>query len=534
MLKPSLLLSLVPAFHRRLSHVQRLGPGGCLVGCVLPRPRGQPFLRQRALAFAASAIVRMASCRVHSREEMPTPTAAKKSRGRPKKAAIEVTSEKLQTTIAETTPAPPVAEVTTVGVEVDEPKTPAKGRSRASKQQQSKESLGEPSELDEQPSTKRRRKAASPKRDKDAPLPRSQTPRKLEPPSSRLMRLVSVNVAGLRSVLSGEKANMLKAVVDSERPDVLCIQEHKLKEEDVADAEQKLLELLPEEYSTVHWSCSTAKKGYSGVAVVLRRGVSHGADETGTRAAITEPENVQITYGLGEKHKVDSIISDEGRVITMELPELLVVVVYAPNSGMDLQRLSYRTDRAAEQCWDRSLGDYVRELHDSRTKPVVVIGDLNCCHGVRDIWNMYDRPDFPDGLAAKALEDQYTGLTSLRKSAGLTPQERGSFTQLLADADLVDTFRALHPEASGVFSYFSQRAVKNRSMNKGLRLDYVLASSSLCAHLTATTGNAAGTEKETEEGELPLPRVHDSFVLDEQDLIADHAPVGCDILLPPA
>merc|ERR1712048_1108729 len=124
---------------------------------------------------------------------------------------------------------------------------------------------------------------------------------------------------------------------------------------------------------------------------------------------------------------------------------------------------------------------------------------------------MHDRPDFPEGLSQKPLADQYTGLTSVKRSAGLTPEERESFTQLLADAGLVDTFRALHPEATGVFSYFSQRIVQNRPMNKGLRLDYVLASSSLCTHLKPRSSDELNVEA---TGEATLPHIQDSFILD--------------------
>jgi exodeoxyribonuclease III len=365
--------------------------------------------------------------------------------------------------------------------------------------------------------------AAVPKRDKNAPLARSNTPRELVDEEGRVLRLISVNVAGLRAVLNNDKAAAsLRKLVERERPDVFCLNEHKLKQDDVEDCEKKLKELLPKEYTTakIHWSVSTAKKGYSGVAIFLRQ---PSGDEMAS-AAIPDPSTVLVTEGMGSAHEKDPIISAEGRVLTMELPEVMIVCTYVPNSGQDLQRLSYRTDRKAAQCWDRALGDYVNGLKQSKSKPAVVIGDLNCCHRVQDIWNMSDRPDFPEGLAQKPLTDQYTGLSACKKAAGLTPEERESFGKLLADADLVDTFRAKHPDATGVFSYFSQRVVQNRPLNRGLRLDYVLASSSMCTQLT---GNAADTTSTAS-----VPQVLDSFILDKDELIADHAAIGCSILLP--
>eukprot|EP00415_Alexandrium_ostenfeldii_P000992 UN0992 len=157
---------------------------------------------------------------------------------------------------------------------------------------------------------------------------------------------------------------------------------------------------------------------------------------------------------------------------------------------------------------------------------------MNCCADVRDIWNMHDRPDFPEGLSSKPIEEQYTGLTSLKKFAGLTPEERSSFPQMLSEAGLVDTFRALHPRATGVFSYFSQRIVQNRPMNKGLRLDYVLASSSLCTHLKPKSDEEAPQPQAGNDA--PALRISDSFILDQDALIADHAAIGCHIVLPPA
>lgn len=260
--------------------------------------------------------------------------------------------------------------------------------------------------------------------------------------------------------------------------------------------------------------------------VILR----HAAAEE--QPIIFEPESLPVARGMGVVAEGDPIASEEGRLLTLELPELCVVATYVPNSGADLGRLAYRVDRDAKNCWDRALSQYVRGLQTDKARPVILIGDLNCCHRVQDIWNMHDRPDFPEGLAQKPVEEQYTGLTSLKKFAGLTPEERHSFPKLLEDAELIDTFRALHPDASGVFTYFSQRIVQNRPMNKGLRLDYVLASSSLCAHLRAKSSGEAQTTAVDSNCELQVPRIHDSFILDQDDLVADHAAIGCHVLLP--
>merc|ERR1712087_1008642 len=79
----------------------------------------------------------------------------------------------------------------------------------------------------------------------------------------------------------------------------------------------------------------------------------------------------------------------------------------------------------------------------------------------------------------------------------------GSFTEQL-DAGFVDVFRKLHPTAKGNYSYWSQRA-GNRAPNKGLRLDYFVAS-----------------EDMFEKDSRVIPR--DSYMIMDQ-MGSDHAPV---------
>lgn len=119
----------------------------------------------------------------------------------------------------------------------------------------------------------------------------------------------------------------------------------------------------------------------------------------------------------------------------------------------------------------------------------------------------------------------------MRKAAGTTPEERRSFAINLLGREpppscfltnenssegwcngdtgglaLVDTFRKIHPDAQGVFSYWSTRG-RNRPANRGMRLDYCLASRSLV------------------DGHLGW--LHDAFVLDGDTVgVSDHCPVG--------
>ncbi len=176
-----------------------------------------------------------------------------------------------------------------------------------------------------------------------------------------------------------------------------------------------------------YWN-SAEKKGYSGVAVFTRQ------------------EPLSVRYGIG----VDEF-DHEGRVLTLEMPQFYLVSCYTPNSQDGLKRLEYRMR------WEDAFLSYLKSLE--REKPVVLCGDLNVAHQEIDIKNP----------------------KSNRMNAGFTDQEREKMTRLL-NAGFVDTFRALHPDETGVYSWWSYR-FHARENNAGWRIDYFIVSESLREHV---------------------------------------------------
>lgn len=248
-------------------------------------------------------------------------------------------------------------------------------------------------------------------------------PRTLRPPpltrDTNFVKLMSWNVNGLRALLKLEGFSALQ-LAQREDFDILCLQETKLQEKDVETVKNLL-----EGYESSFWTCSVAKAGYSGTAIVSR----------------IKPLSVQ--YGLG--------ISDhdtEGRLVTAEFDSFYLLCVYVPNSGDGLKRLDYRITQ-----WDPSLSQYIKELEKS--KPVILTGDLNCAHQEIDIFN-------PAGN---------------KRSAGFTIEERQSFDENFLSKGFVDTFRKQHPNAVG-YTYWGYRHGL-RKTNKGWRLDYFLVSESI-------------------------------------------------------
>ena len=60
-------------------------------------------------------------------------------------------------------------------------------------------------------------------------------------------------------------------------------------------------------------------------------------------------------------------------------------------------------------------------------------------------------------------------------SAGFTDEERAGFTALLGRG-FVDTFRQIHGDVKGAYSWWSQRITTAKANNAGWRIDYFLAS----------------------------------------------------------
>ena len=166
---------------------------------------------------------------------------------------------------------------------------------------------------------------------------------------------------------------------------------------------------------------SAEKKGYSGTAILAKR------------------QPLSVAYGMGSE-----LHDHEGRLITLEYEDFYLVTVYTPNSQRELTRLQYRL------CWEEDFRMYLKRL-DGR-KPVIVCGDMNVAHKEID------------------LKNPKTNVNN----AGFTPQERAAMTKLL-ESGFVDTFRHLHPDVTGAYSWWSYIGAA-RSRNAGWRIDYFVVS----------------------------------------------------------
>ena len=227
------------------------------------------------------------------------------------------------------------------------------------------------------------------------------------------IRLASWNVNGIRAC--SKKPGFLEFIA-REDIDILCFNETKLQEQMVPEF-KKLFQQFPFQY----WNCSLARKGYSGVSL------------------LSKVEPISVRTGIGKKDH-----DQEGRVVTAEFNSFFVVSTYIPNAGQKLKRLDYRVKE-----WDLEFRAYLNSLY-SEGKGVIWVGDLNVIHQEMDIYNIKGK----------------------EKNAGVTPQERQSFSETLAGG-WKDTFRELYPEAKK-YSWFSALNASRREKNEGWRLDYIV------------------------------------------------------------
>ena len=170
------------------------------------------------------------------------------------------------------------------------------------------------------------------------------------------------------------------------------------------------------------------RKGYSGTAV------------------FTKQKPLSVSYGVGDLNE-----EPEGRIITLEFEQYLLITMYTPNSKRDLARLDERLQ------WEEDIREYITTLE--KNKPVILCGDLNVAHQEIDLKNP----------------------KSNKGNSGFTDEEREKMSLLLNEG-FVDSFRYLYPERKDVYSWWSYMS-RVRERNIGWRIDYFIVSKALTNRL---------------------------------------------------
>jgi exodeoxyribonuclease-3 len=226
------------------------------------------------------------------------------------------------------------------------------------------------------------------------------------------MKIATWNVNGIRA-RQGQLLDWLAA----EQPDIVCLQEIKAS-----------IDQLPFELRDVdnYWSYWHGEKGYSGVALLIRKSL------VGALPVCSHP-------GFDFEQRIACAS------LTLPGRDVMIASVYVPNGGKDFD---------AKMRFLLALEAFVADA-ERDGKQLILCGDLNVALEERDI---------------------HPKLHKLNQ-IGARPEERTLLARLIAHG-LVDVHRSLDPDNDNLFTWWAPwRNQKER--NIGWRIDYVLASRAL-------------------------------------------------------
>lgn len=253
------------------------------------------------------------------------------------------------------------------------------------------------------------------------------------------MKIASWNVNSVRSRLDQLTAWLARAA-----PDVICMQETKV--EDALFPHEALGEVGYR--AVIH-----GQKTYNGVAIAAKFGL---AIEDVKRGLDGDAEDA---------HK---------RFIAATIEGVRVACVYVPNGqSVGSPAFAYKLE------WLSRLHDELA-AHCSPASEVLVLGDFNVA------------PETIDVHDPKKWEGQLL----------CHPDERAALRKVM-DWGLVDAFRAKHPDAAGVYSWWDYRMGAFKR-NRGLRIDLALCSRPLFERCTEVTIDKRPRELERPSDHAPV------------------------------
>ncbi len=248
------------------------------------------------------------------------------------------------------------------------------------------------------------------------------------------MKLISWNIDSLNAALTSDstRAVLTRQVIDTlleMDADVIALQETKLPVKGLSSKHIEVLEESFKDFSyVIRTSQEPARKGYAGTMFLYK--------------------NKYVPIASFPKIQAPDTMDFEGRIITLDFGDFYLTQVYTPNAGDGLKRLEER------QVWDQKYAEYLQKL--DQEKPVIATGDYNVAHKEIDLAN-------PKGN---------------HRSPGFTQEERDGFTRLL-EKGFTDTFRYIHGDIEGVYTWWGQRVKTSKINNAGWRIDYWLVSDRL-------------------------------------------------------
>ncbi|MHC0434310.1 exodeoxyribonuclease III [Streptomyces sp. O3] len=262
-----------------------------------------------------------------------------------------------------------------------------------------------------------------------------------------MLTVTSVNVNGLRAAARKGFVEWL-ARTDA---DAVCLQEVRAEPGQLPDPVRD-----PDGWHVVH--APAAAKGRAGVSLYTRR----------------EPDRVRVGFGSEE-------FDDSGRYAEVDLPGVTVASLYLPSGEVGTERQEQKERFMAE------FLPYLRQLKARAAadgREVVVCGDWNIAHQEADLKNW----------------------KANRKNAGFLPEERAWLGEVFEE--YVDVVRALHPDETGPYSWWSYRG-RAFDNDAGWRIDYQVATPGLAERAVKGFVERAASHAERWSDHAPVTVAYD-------------------------
>jgi len=226
------------------------------------------------------------------------------------------------------------------------------------------------------------------------------------------MKIASFNTNGIRARLS-----VIKSWLGRESPDVLCIQETKVQDED-----------FPKEaFEDISYHCTfRGQKSFNGVAILSK----------------TPPAKVCFGFGDGDE-------KEEPRIITAYINDIPIVNTYLPQgTAPDSERFQYKLQ------WFHRLRDYFSK-HFQPSGHLLWVGDFNVAPEPIDVYD-------PEGLLG---------------SVCFHPDEHKALAAVQAWG-FVDVFR-MHNPSDKAYTFWDYRVPHAFRRGLGWRVDHIWATACL-------------------------------------------------------
>ncbi len=226
------------------------------------------------------------------------------------------------------------------------------------------------------------------------------------------MKIASFNTNGIRARLS-----LIKGWLGRERPDVLCMQETKVQDED-----------FPKEaFEDISYHCTfRGQKSFNGVAILSK----------------TPPAKVSFGFDDGDEKA-------EPRMITAYINDIPIVNTYVPQgTAPDSERFQYKLQ------WFHRLRDYFSK-HFQPSEHLLWVGDFNVAPEPIDVYD-------PEGLLGSVCfhPDEHKALAAV-KAWGF-----------------VDVFR-MHNPSDKAYTFWDYRVPHAFRRGLGWRVDHIWATACL-------------------------------------------------------